>query len=299
MPEPLRSIAGTPDQPLEINGIQIHCYVLEDETRVLSQRGVFRGVGIRRGGSQVERGDDALLFVPRFMRSLRLSPHIPDELMNQLNSPIVFSQSGVITYGYRATIIVDICEVILQARDAGALGRRYKDITARCELLLRGFARVGVIALVDEATGYQKIRAQRALAEILEKFIATELQPWTKTFPYEFYEQIFRLKGWPGPQGTRRPSVIGKYTNDFIYHRLAPGVLDELRRKNPVLPAGYRKDHHHQWFTPDVGHPKLKEHISGVIALMRAAPNWESFQRLIARSYPKMNQQLPMYDEDL
>ena len=91
--------------------------------------------------------------------------------------------------------------------------------------------------LVDEATGYQRIRTERALVTILEKFIAKELQPWTRTFPYEFYDQIFRLRGSPGPDGVKRPSIIGHYTNDFVYVRLAPGVLEELKRVTPRLPS--------------------------------------------------------------
>ena len=121
---------------------------------------------------------------------------------------------------------------------------------------MRGFARVGLIALIDEATGYQEIRAKRDLATILEKFIAKELQPWTRTFPYEFYEQICRLKGWPSINAVKRPSVIGKYTNDFVYERLAPGVLEELKRVNPKLPSGVRRHKHHQWFTPEHGPPE-------------------------------------------
>ena len=158
---------------------------------------------------------------------------------------------------------------------------------------MRGFSHIGIIALVDEATGYQQIREQRALATILEKFIADELQPWTKTFPYEFYEQIFRLKGWPGPHGVKKPSVIGHYTNDFVYDRLAPGVLQELGRLNPKTPTGYRRHKLFQWFTPDLGHPKLKEHLAAVIALMRAAPNWNSFKRSLIRAFPKKDEQIP------
>ena len=138
-------------------------------------------------------------------------------------------------------------------------------------MLLRGFARVGIIALVDDVTGYQEIRARNALATILEKFIAQELQPWTKTFPYDFYKQIFRLKRWSGPEGVKRPSIIGHYTNDIVYARIAAGVLDELQTKNPTLPSSHRKNKHHQWFTPEPGHQKLKEHLAAVIALMRAA----------------------------
>ena len=120
------------------------------------------------------------------------------------------------------------------------------------------------------------------------------MQPWTKAFPPEFYEQIFRLKGWPEPDGVKRPSVIGHYTNDMVYDRLAPGVLEELKQRNPTIAPGRCKNTHHQWLAGDVGHPKLKEHLVGVIALMRAAPdgNWIAFKRMLARSYKKTGEQL-------
>lgn len=106
---------------------------------------------------------------------------------------------------------------------------------------MRAFAKVGIIALVDEATGYQDKRAQNALAKILEKFIAEEMQPHTKTFPEEFYRQIFRLRGWEWkPWTVKKPGVIGHYTNDIVYERLAPDVLDELKRPNPTNEAGNR-----------------------------------------------------------
>ena len=113
---------------------------------------------------------------------------------------------------------------MLSARDTGKLLKSQIHIAAQCELIMRGLARVGIIALVDEATGFQRIREERALATILEKFIAKDLQPWTKTFPYEFYMEICRLKGWPSISAIKRPSVIGRYTNDIVYERLAPGV---------------------------------------------------------------------------
>ena len=142
------------------------------------------------------------------------------------------------------------------------------------------------------------IRARRALATILERFIAKELQPWTKTFPYEFYELIYKLKGWSGPDGHRRTPLIGHYTNDFVYQRLAPGVLDELKRLNPVSPAGHRLRQHHQRFTPEFGHPKLKEHLAEVIALMRASANWQSFMRNLERAYPKLDERILPFEED-
>ena len=228
-----------------------------------------------------------------------MKPFVSKALIEVLENPIKFSTPAGIGHGYPATLLVDLCSAVLAARDANKLRPNQTHIAERSDLLIRGLATVGIIALVDEATGYQQIREERALATILEKFIAQELQPWTKTFPYEFYKQIARLRGWPTPTSTKRPSVIGHYTNDIVYERLAIGILDELKERNPVQPTGTRRNRHHQWFTPDLGHPKLKEHLAAVTALMRAAPNWEAFKRNLSRAFPKSKEQMPFgVDED-
>lgn len=103
---------------------------------------------------------------------------------------------------------------------------------------------------------------------------------------------MFRLRNWSYPalvDGGKpaRPSVVGRYTNDLVYERIAPGVLDELRRENPTIVGGRRKSHHHRWFTTDIGHPKLKEHLASVIALMRASSGWDQFLRNMNRALPK------------
>ena len=232
--------------------------------------------------------------MPRFAASKSIRPFISSELEDGLTNPILFTAPGGQAYGFRATILAEICEAILEARDAGSLNPQQIRLADGCELLMRGFARLGIEALVDEATGYQRIREERALATILEKFIAKELQQWTKTFPYEFYEQIFRLRGWQGPDGVKRPSVIGKYTNDFVYARLSEEVFEELQIRNPVIHGKVRKKRHHQWFTPDFGHPKLREHLAAVTALMRAAPNWDSFIRSLKRAFPLRSEQIPL-----
>lgn len=280
--QPLKVIAGTPDHPLIIGDIEIPCYVLEDETRVLVQRGIATGMGMSAMRGQ-RIGD--------FVASKSINPFISNELRSVIRNPIKFQPptGGRIAYGYSATILVDICNAVLSARDAGALHPQQQHIAERCDLLVRALAKVGIIALVDEATGYQRIRAERALATILEKFIAKELQPWTKTFPFDFYLEIARLRGWPPTYAIKRPSVVAKYTNNFVYGRIAPGLLEELRRKNPTIAPGRRKAHHHQWFTPEHGHPRLREHLAAVIALLRAAPKWSSFERSINRAFPVLN----------
>ena len=289
-------IAGAPDRPLVIGDIEIPCYVLEDETRVFSQNGFVQALDtyVQAASKRVPT-----VQLPSFLSQKNIKPFIPNNL-TALYTPILFrvSNRGGVAHGYRATLLPQVCEVYLKAREAKALRASQRHIAERAEILMRGLATVGVIALVDEATGYQRLREERALATILEKFIAKELQPWTRTFPYEFYKQIFRLKGWPGPEGTKRPVIIAQYTNDIVYERLAPGVLNELQQRNPKRPAGGRRHRHHQWFTPDFGHPKLKEHLAAVTAFMRAAANWNIFQRNLNRAFPKLNETIPLPFDD-
>ena len=260
---------------------------------MLSQRGMLGGLSLSSGG-RLPNGDAE---TPRFIAQKWINPFISNKLMAALKSPILFQpqHGGQPAYGYPATALVDICVAILAARDTDALQIRQMHIAERCDVLVRGFARIGIIGLVDEATGYQEIRAKKALAEILEAFLADEVRKWTKTFPIHFYKQIFRLRRWPWPAttGSKKPytpQIIGHYTNDIVYQRLAPGVLDELRKRNPKKPTGERSHRHHQWFTPDLGHPALKEHLAAVTALMRASPNWDAFLRSLKRAFPKLGE---------
>lgn len=294
MSKPRKVLAGAADRPLVIGDIEIPCYVLEDEIRVLSQQGFLKAIG-RAEKAKGGHGATTVDNPPFFLAANNLSRFVSSEL-SESTTPIPFqtTEGGRAAFGYRATLLPQVCEVYLMAREAGALLPSQAHIAERAEILIRGLATVGVIALVDEATGYQRIREKRALATILEKLIAKELQPWTRTFPFEFYEELYRLREWPKPHGHKRTPQVGKDTNDIVYERLAPGVLDELQRVNPIQPSGRRKARHHQWFTPDIGHPKLKEHLAGVMALMRAAPNWNRFKSMLQRAYPKLNETFPL-----
>lgn len=294
----LKIHSDTLPSSIKIGDLEIPCVVLEDGTRVLSHRGLTRVLGGRRGGARKKKAGADL---PIFIAADSLKPFISRELMLALTLPVIYDnpQGGGVINGVRAELLPEICSIWLSAREADALLSHQYPVAARAEVIVRGLAHIGIIGLIDEATGYQDIRAKDALAKILEKFIEKELQPWTKTFPDEFYKQMFRLRDWPWrPWDVKRPSVVGKYTNDLVYERLVPGVLDELRRKNPKLPQGYRKHRHFQWFTPDFGHPKLKEHLASVIVLMRASSGWDQFIRNMNRALPKLNEtiELPLDD---
>jgi len=287
-----RAIYGSPDRPLVIGDLEIPCYVLEDEKRVLVQSRMISALGMSRGSS-AGRGGDRLA---KFVAGKRLSSFISPKLLDVTKNPIKFkAPTGNIAYGYEATILADICEAVLSARKAGVIGKQQEHIADRCEILMMGFARVGIIALVDEATGYQEVRARDALEEILRNFISAELLKWVKTFPDEFYRQMFRLRNWQYYQfSVKRPSVAGRITNDIIYERLAPGVLDELKRITPKDVKGRRKHRYHQRLTADIGHPALREHLASVLTLMKASTSWRRFYAMLNRALPKWGSTLPM-----
>ena len=289
----LEIICGTPDSPVTIGDVEIECYVLEDETRVLSQRGLQRALGMSEGGGT--HGERPL---SRFVR--RFGDKLPElrTLSVRITSPLEFRplRGGRTAFGYEATILADICEAMLAARKVPGLlkTKDQRRIADQCENLMRGFARVGIIALVDKATGYDKIVTRRYYEEILRRYITPELQNFPSTFPDDFYTEIFRLRNWNATNIRKRPGVVASITVDIVYDRLAPNVLENLRHLTERDTKGRLKTRLYRHLTPDYGHPKLLEHFIAIIALMRASPNWRIFYSLINRSLPRYNYTLPL-----
>lgn len=279
---------------LDIGGSRISCAVLEDGTRVLTQSDMMRALGRARQakGRAFYNGDVNL---PAFLTAQNLKPFIADELY-VTSSQVEFKlSSGQRAFGYRAEMLPQICEVYLKARDADALVPSQRHVAQQADILMRGLAKIGIVALVDEATGYQRDRASDALGKILEAFIAKELQPWVKTFPDEFYAELFRLRGLDFPRDTvKRPQYFGYLTTDIIYDRIAPGVKEELKKSTPKAPNGRLSHHLHRRLTPELGHPKLREHMASVVTIMKLSKNYADFQDKLGQIHPKFGETIPL-----
>jgi hypothetical protein len=283
---------------LKIGNTIIPCAVLEGGTRVISENGLTNALlGSRSGASKrikrAKREQGAL--VPLFLAPENLKPFIPDDLMDGPLKPIVYLGGQREITGFNASVLPMVCDIWLRARDAGKLQKQQLDKALKAEMLMRGLAHIGIIALVDEATGYQEVRDRLALQAILDKFLRKEFAAWAKRFPDEFYREMFRLKDWTWKgMKVNRPSIVGKYTNDLVYQRLAPGILRELENRNPKDERGNRKAKHHQWLTEDIGHPALAQHLYAIIGFMRASADWDQFYHSVERAFPKMNTTLTL-----
>ncbi len=277
---------------ITLAGIEIPCYVTESGVRLLSGRGMQDALKLM-DDSVVEKSGSRLT---RLLNNKTLNPFIFNGKSLGHLEPIKGRFQGIAINGYKTDALIDICDAVIEANEKGALKtERLKIIAAQCMALLRSFARVGLNALVDEATGYQYIREKDALQALLDQYLRKELAAWAKRFPDEFYDEIFRLKKWPRSIGSMsKPSVIGHYTNDIVYERLAPSILLELQQRNPKDERGYRKGKHHQFLTDEVGHPALAQHLHLVIQLMKGSPCWDTFILNLDRFAGKKGQTMPL-----
>jgi P63C domain len=282
---------------LDLAGFKLPCYVLEDGTRVLSGRGMANAL---RMAGEVEKGKEKPGNILRkYLSQKSLKPFIYKEKNPEHFDPVVCYIGGTKTHGYEATILVDICDAFLEARKSTHLSPRQKIIADQCEILVRSFAKVGIIALIDEATGYQKER-EETLQAILKLYISEEILKWQKTFHNEFYEQIFRLWNLPfTPENmNKRPSFIGILTNKLIYENLPKGsfVLEKLKEKTPKTKGGHLRYRLHQSLT-EMGREELKKAIYTLVAYARISKDKNKFLRLMEESR-HLQKPLPYIDID-
>lgn len=289
----------------DLGGKEVSAAVLPNGKRIIDQATFLRTLGRSRSpkaGRGVLSTVDGL---PFFIQAEALKPFISEELMQSTTPIFYITKTGKRGVGYDAQLLPMVAEVYLKLRDSyleqgKPIPKTYEHIIKACDIVLRGLAHVGIVALVDEATGYQDVRDRLALQAILDKFLRKEFAAWAKRFPDEFYKEIFRLRQWQWKgMKVNRPQVVAKYTNDIVYRRLAPGLLDQLENVNPKDDKGHRKAKFTQWLTEDVGHPALAQHLYAVIGLMRINDDWDAFMNMLNRAYPKHKdvRQLLLFNE--
>jgi hypothetical protein len=284
--------------------VVISCAVLPNGTRIITQATFLRALGRSRSpkaGTGILSTVDG---VPFFLQAESLKRFISEDLMMSTTPVFYRTLGGGKGMGYDARMLPKVAEVYLKFRDAlnlegKPIAERYQKIIGAADVLIRGLAQVGIIALVDEATGFQRDRAKDALARILEEFIAKELRAWVYTFPDEFYENLFRLRGLDFPRDkVKRPQYFGHLTNNIIYDRLAPKVREALQNEIPRNPDGRLKHHMHRKLSGDIGHPKLKEYLSSVVTIMRLSDTYKDFMEKLDRIHPRFGDTYPMLLED-
>jgi hypothetical protein len=285
---------------VDLVGMKFRCAVLDGEIRVISGTEFMRVMGIYRSGAlSTRRSPDDEVHFPLFLAFKNLRPFIleDDKLVEGLRNPIRYREMGkAIAEGIPGTILRRILNVWVRAHQAKVLGPSQQIIAEKAQALLEGLADTAIDALIDEATGYQKRRAQTALQELLAAYVLPEFRPYHTKFPISYYEQIHRVMGWPfDASSSARTAYIGKLTNSLIYEHFPRGILPKLR--DPI--TGRRKKKHFQLLTSTVGDPHLDKQIMAVTTLLRATPSgqWKFFEMLFNHAYPPAQPDLFLAEE--
>lgn len=279
---------ATHEGAMLIGSNEIACAVLEGGRRVLTLSGFMVALGRSRqakGRQYYKRGDVDL---PTFLTAQNLKDFIPSDLEVTSKGVEFLAQNGQRAYGYSAEMLPKVCGVFLDAKAAGVLKANQMHIADRSLILIRALASTGIIALVDEATGYQYDRPRRDLEEYLQRFIADELRRWVKTFPADYFKELCRLRGVDLRPDMKLPQYFGHLTNNLVYRRIAPGLLSKLKEFREE--EGKGKEKLHQGLSEDIGLRALLVHLGLVIGVMKSNDSYDEAVKqldVIASVYPK------------
>jgi len=264
---------------------ELPCAVLEDGTRVLSSKAMFKAFDKIRKGKGKE--DNRVTNMPSFIDANNLKPYVDKAFGEGTTFSIRYiAKNKSELDGYKAEIVPIICDIYLQARQDNVLTPNQLPVAQASEILVRSLSKVGIVALIDEATGYQLEREKDELQKLLSVYINSEFLSWAVRFPNEFYKEIYRLRGWEY-KGKAKTPYVGKITNWLAYYRLPEGILEELKRLNPILNEAtkYRKHNLWQRLSKEQGVKHLDMLISTLTSMMRGCDTWEEFEKFFRKSF--------------
>jgi len=270
---------------LELGNKQISCAILKNKKRIITQTSLFDAFDRPR------KGEKRLEDLPSILGAKNLLPFIDDELRSKAYPVKYHTETGAVKSGYDAELIPLVCEVYLKANDMGILHESQKKILTHANILIRSLAKVGIAALIDEATGYQQDREADELQKLLKLYIREDYLKWTARFPRKYYEELYRIHGWDyDPMSLKHPKYLGAFTNKYVYDQFPEGILNDLRKKNPNNSKGNRVRKHHQHLTNDFGIPHLEKHLTKLITIMELSSSKEQFKENFDRVFKGYSQ---------
>jgi hypothetical protein len=267
---------------LIIGDDELPCYVLDDGRRVITRTAALNFLTGGKGGGNIES----------YLRVKTLERFLPHDLDEQFFEISIAQVVNKTVQAMSASAFIDICRAYSRARDTGALSSEAQlSIAIRSSVLLAAFAKTGIEAAIDEATGYQYERASDALKTRLNLFLEEEMRPWEKTFPDELWIQFGRLTRWKGPINSR-PKYWGKLVMELVYEYLDPDVADWLKKHAPEPRAGRN---YHQWLSGQFGLRKLTEHIWMLVGMASACHDMSELRQKMAEKFGREGIQLTLY----
>ena len=270
---------------LPIGDISIDVYVLKDRRRLIHKRGIARALGLKSEGGNA------------FMKTISrqgLGSAISAELWEKIENPIEFKPlSGDPAHGYGAETFIDVCNAIIDAHKLNRLAKSQIFLAIQAEVIVRSAAKIGIVGLIDEATGFIADKRKEEYRELWQGFIREEFRQWEEAeFPEELFNIIYKLYGLKriNPSSTKHPKFFGKFLRKYVYEPLANSngaILEELDLKNPVVYAnGGRKYKLWQFLSDEIGMSALRQHIWKTVGIGLSVGSKEQFDRGFYSAFP-------------
>lgn len=272
-------VAGKDGDPIEIGPVEIPCYVLEGEIRVITKRGMEAALGLDASGTRLRA-----MVVRKSIKSF-----LPKDFSLRAKEYHFKTPNGVTAHGYEATTLATIIEAVLASWQAKKLHHSQMHIVGQCALLSAGFMRAGIVALIDEHTGYEKIKIAKTVRDIMiETCVSDKLVAWYKQVPNEWWEEMLRVCGVNDIPPTFCPIWMGKLFKRTIWDFMPDGVYETISGmvgfKETANGNVYRENCLHQHLTPDCGLPQYQALVHSSLGQLRNVPtppqgssNWGVF----------------------
>ena len=265
---------------LNIIGLEVPCYVLDDGQKIIGRTSATELLTGIKGGGALEKYIAVKALEPFINKDLVLERFVPFRLLE-----VEGLEKAV--KGLPADLMIEVCQGFVAALQSSfdpssqnpRLTERQIQMAMKASAFLSACAKLGLEALIDEATGYQYERAEDALQVKLRAFIAEELRGWEKTFPDELWLEFGRLTGWKGSLHSR-PKWWGKLVIEMIYDTLDPPVAEYLRTNRP--PPGV---HWHRQLTENIGVRALVSRCYEIVGMAKDCIDMRQLRDKVARHY--------------
>ena len=262
---------------------ELPCYVLDDGQRIFRLTNLTKAL---RGKDHGKFGNYlAAANVKRYLPE-RLAPLNDADNDRTPQGVVEFILNNKIEKGYNSEDFMDVCAAFIEASYREELSSAQNEIVKNAQKYVLACAKVGITALIDEATGYQNQREENALQLKLKFFLADQLRDWEKTFPDELWKQFGRLTNWRGNINSR-PRYWGKLVNEFIYECIDKDLANYLKENKPLKPSNVR---YHQWLNENNGVRALTEHIWQIVGMARSCDNLFELRELVDKEFKNKNE---------
>jgi len=247
---------------------QLDVYVLDDGRRVLSQRGALRALRGKTSGPGNGDLGRLLARLPKRFADLAAVPEIEFDLPER---------GGAI--GREVDWFSDVLDAYVEAFMAGELKASQESIARNGHRIQRAVHKIGWTALVDEATGYQYHRHERALERAVKVMLRDQPGEWQLMWDQRVVQAFcslygHRFDGGTIPQWLRSPM---RKAYDFV---MGSEVMVALKERNPEPSSS--TSNHHSHFTPEAD-KLFREELRIMVAIMLDSRNPEHFWQRFAR----------------